>query len=84
MIFDSSKQLIKLFLAFVAILSTGFFMKHFLNDHPIVIIIVVIVTVMIMTIFSYKFFGLIKKSDIHRFFGTNNFLSNSLIRIYSK
>lgn len=84
LIFDSFSQVLKLLLAFCVIFSTGYIIKIFTSHSPFITIIIVSTTVMVTTIFSYKFFNLIKKSDIYRYFGANNFLTNSLIKIYSK
>lgn len=84
LIFDSFAQLLKLLLAFFTILASGYLVKHFIIQYQIITIIVVSVIVIITTILSYNFLNLIKKSDIHRYFGANNFLSNLLIKIYSK
>lgn len=83
LIFDSTIQVTKLFLLFLCLLLIGYVMKGVLIGHSILIITIIPISLSLLTIFLFKLFNLIKIEDIHRYFGYNNIIAKTLIKIYN-
>ena len=82
LIFDSFSQFLRLCFAFTIIFTSGYIIKYFIGNSPVLSILSISITVMFSTLLTYKVLHLIRQNDIHRYFGTHNYLSLTLCKFF--
>ncbi len=80
-IFQSAIQLLKILITFIGSLFLGYLTVIFI-ENVIVNIIVSIIIVAVLTIILYRFFAIVNQSDINQYCGSNNLISQILIKIF--
>jgi len=83
LIFDSPLQVVKLFLVFLCLLLIGYVMKGLLIGHNVLILLTIPISLPLLTVYLFKLFNLIKIEDIQRYFGSDNIIAKTLIKIYN-
>ena len=80
--FHSIGTMCKLMVTFIILLCLGCLIKMEIVMSDISFIIIYPLIACVTCVLFYRVFGLVKKSDIDRYFGTSNFLARILLFVY--